>query len=1417
MGGRIKIIHACLTIFALTVQSVGSVVVYDSSNISGFQIIEKSDSWIIMDYSIHELEMEEFDFKGEIFSQLRLYGSFLPNAAGAPDLPSAGRFIAVPDGSKVRLEILGYITDTIRGISIAPAFEIPLDKNPGPPVRKKNPEIYNASGFYPEKPVLISDPYEIRGIEAVMLGVTPFAYYPLRNLLVVYSKITVKIFFDGGDTDYGDKKYRSRSWDPILMNVFLNSSVLPAVDYSWMLQEGITGCEYLIITPDKPEFLTWADSIKDFRTSQGILTSVIPVTQLGNTSYDLDKFFEHIYYNWSLPPSAVLLLADYDNGPDGITSSHQVHSETGRYITDNEFADVNGDHLPDIAFARITAQNEDHLATMVGKFLKYERHPPENPGYYNHPVSAMGWETSRWFQLCSEVIYGFWENGLGKQPVRENCIFYGTPGGPWSTAPNTGAVVDYFGQNGLAYIPDSTTHLTDWGGSAMRINNDLNNGAFMMQHRDHGFEMGWGEPSYTIYDIPGLYNDDPVFIFSVNCLTGKFNWESECFAEAFHRHDWGALGLIAATEESFSFVNDTYVWGLYDFMWPAFMPDYGDTSACLSILPCFANLNGKYFLEQSAWPYNTQHKKITYQLFHCHGDAFTVVYSEMPAHLNILHDSVYICNTGSFGIQADPGAMAAFSSAGEIIAVINGTGSPVQIPMPYLLPGNKIKICATLQNHYRYEKIIDIIPPDGPFVMNYTHSVNDSLGNNNGFIEAGEKVFINLCLKNAGNAPAYNVTATISQSMPGVVLADTSEFYGTLLPGQLVSKYNGFALKTDSSLADNTMISLTVKSGNGQVEWISFCDLVIHAPVPGIVGFNVADDLSNNNHVLETGEEAVLKINHVNFGGGTADMVQCHLISSANHLLIPDPDDEIVQFLPGDTASAFFRIYLDSLYLQEAFLPVYYSAEYAGNILYDTFLICVNQIPETWETGNFNKFSWEGGGDAGWILTNKDPLAGTYSAKSGFIIDEQQSVLKVDYLVAGNDSISFNFRVSSEEGWDFLKFYIDSLETGTWSGEVEENQVIFPVSSGPHEFRWVYYKDMFVSEGKDAAWLDDIIFPPCPEVYAGSDDTVCENNVITLLGRAKFFNTTEWVSDGTGYFQNPDSLTAQYFPGPEDIINGSVDLTLRNHHSYGLLEDRMTLFIGRLPETAGRPSGDTAVCQNDDPELYLTTPIPDALMYQWVMEPDTAGQITITGPSCLVTWNPSFAGESFLKVRALNGCGVGEYSEVLVINLFPAPEVTLDPFGTVSILTPPFALTGGWPEGGAYSGNGVYNDYFYPVVAGAGTHTLHYQFINEYGCEGFAEQNITVELATTLNEMKDGRVIFTPNPSSGRFLLDLSGLPVKSGTLEIFNNVMNRVYISTVGKLFEKPEVDLSGLPAGMYLYMIHAPGFITTGKLIIR
>lgn len=184
-----------------------------------------------------------------------------------------------------------------------------------------------------------------------------------------------------------------------------------------------------------------------FWTEQGILTMVKTLSQIGgNTTLIIENYINNAYNTWTIPPATILLLGDF--GSD-INSTVISPFYDNYCASDNIYGDVNNDQLPDIVMARITANNEAQLQVMVSKFLNYERNPPTSASFYDHPITALGWQTERWFQLCSETVGGYWKNVQGKNPVRINEIYDGIPGTAWSTAPNTSTVVSYFGPAGL--------------------------------------------------------------------------------------------------------------------------------------------------------------------------------------------------------------------------------------------------------------------------------------------------------------------------------------------------------------------------------------------------------------------------------------------------------------------------------------------------------------------------------------------------------------------------------------------------------------------------------------------------------------------------------------------------------------------------------------------------------------------------------------------------------------------------------------------------------------------------------------------------------------------------------------------------------------------------------------------------------
>jgi len=895
------LLFASLLVLAAFPASAGLIHVSSAAQPTpGFTLAAQDPGGIELRYAMDWFRMDPIAINGQTMQIVTLPGAALPNNAGAPNLPGQGRFIAIPQGATATYEITYQQTRVYRNVEIAPAPPLPIDSEDAPLIYEMDFGIYGRNAYYPASPVQLSEPRKIRGVDVVVLGITPFQYNPMSKELIVYTELDVRVDFQGGNGQFAENRLRSRYWEPILRDHLINYDALPPAEFS-LARAGREGYEYVIIAPDDADFVAWADTIKTWRQLQGITTEVFTLADIGGTgALAIEAWLDNAYNTWDPAPSAFLILGDYvagdGKGGDSRTDVGVTAPEYESYcISDNIYADVDGDDLPDMAHGRICARDSIDLATMIGKMLDYERQPVTDPGFYDQPLIAGGWQDNRWFILCDEIIRGHQVNVLGKNPPREYAIYSGEPGEVWSTNENTYMIVDYFGPDGLGYIPAAPPlESLSWDGTAAAINGHINSGAYFVLHRDHGTATGWGEPAYVTSDLDGLTTDMPPFVFSLNCETGRFNWAYESFAEKFHRLPHGALGIIAATENSLSFVNDTFAWGIFDALWHDFDPDYGD-SVGLTPRTAFAHTSGKYYLEASSWPYNPYDKAVTYHLFHHHGGAFMSLYTEVPQALAVVHDSHCLIDTSSFTVQADSGAIVALTVAGEIIGLAEANGLTQDIPILAQGEPGTLRITATLPNHLRYDVSIPIIPPDGPYMLVADQTVDDDLldesnGNEDGDCDAGETIELLVLLTNVGTATATSVIANLVTADPYAEILDDTESFGDIMPESTVVCLDDFQIAIDPACPDGHQIHFDVLISSGEMmEWEKPLTVTVSAPVLSLAGYTLDDALGGNgNGRCEPGETFFLTPQLGNEGSQAA-------ANLALYLTIHHPDITILQ------------------------------------------------------------------------------------------------------------------------------------------------------------------------------------------------------------------------------------------------------------------------------------------------------------------------------------------------------------------------------------------------------------------------------------------------------------------------------------------------------------------------------------------
>jgi len=150
---------------------------------------------------------------------------------------------------------------------------------------------------------------------------------------------------------------------------------------------------------------------------------------------------------------------------------------------------------------------------------------------------------------------------------------------------------------------------------------------------------------------------------------------------------------------------------------------------------------------------------------------------------------------------------------------------------------------------------------------------------------------------------------------------------------------------------------------------------------------------------------------------------------------------------------------------------------YGGANPYTSYRDPKNVFPffEDFESG---LSGWSFSGDAGWITTTTRVYEGSYAATNDDIDDSQTACIYRQITVSSLSVITFYWSVSSESGYDFLRFYIDGTEMNKISGEVDWAQEQYILTAGTHEIKWCYTKDASVSAGLDAGFVDSIIVKP---------------------------------------------------------------------------------------------------------------------------------------------------------------------------------------------------------------------------------------------------------------------------------------------------------------------------------------------------
>ncbi len=661
----------CLSIYAQDNQPITSHVITDDL------------STFIIEYSIgQDVHFNIVHHDNKVWHIPFIKGAGYIQDIGKAALPSYNIIIGAqsvnPEISFVSLE-----ADTIKNILLYPWIGMPVDLVGTPePVFTMDHGFYQSDIQYPDNQAIIFSNQNYKGQNIFMVRICPFSYNPYTQTLIVHRRFEIIAEnLSSGITN--SNIYVSATGRSVLKNVTVNQAFNVPVQKS---QELDNAPVYMIITHE--DYIDAANAIATWREQTGYKTEIYSSSYW--TATDVTNTIRNRYFSPLQKPDYLLLIGDHNKLP-----GNQYNTSLGIFPTDKPYVCLDGanDYVADIAIGRVSVTSASQANTVVQKIIQYEKNPVMQASFYETALSAAYYQddnsdsyADRRFAQTAEEILQYLTTQTGKTVNR---VYY------------TGSTKTPLYWNNTYYSAGESvpTYLRKpgfpWTGNANNIRTFINDGTFIVYHRDHGYDLGWGDPAFNNTNVASLDNPDkwPI-VASINCQTGKF-LVPECFSEAFLRHaNGGAVGVFGHAEVSYSGYNDGIAMGVIDaiFAQPGLIPNFtgtGHVSGTItphdSILTMGDVADQALLRMMQTWGDDWGLGAYQHNIFHYFGDPATRIFTQMPVVITASHQNSIHCQDTTLQINSCniQDAMATLLADGQLIGMTylqNGSGSIVFSP-----------------------------------------------------------------------------------------------------------------------------------------------------------------------------------------------------------------------------------------------------------------------------------------------------------------------------------------------------------------------------------------------------------------------------------------------------------------------------------------------------------------------------------------------------------------------------------------------------------------------------------------------------------------------------------------------------------------------------------------------------------------
>lgn len=743
------------------------------------QIGESSNTELSFSVELPAVQLTTLTQDDQTFTQVHREGiDGVVGEPGEPAVPMWRTMIGVPQDAAARIvsvnaEVGGQIPMLLLPFQEQPVDqEVPEDEvtpEPDSETFADQPFVINRDAYaenipHPDNPTCeVTMIGNVRDLAVAQVECPTGHFNPAEQSFQYYNGFNVEIAFEGGDGNF----ITSRSSGPFepataqYQSAVLNNAVLGEYKLEIVPPGFCSGEELLVLT--HPDFREAADRLVDHKRDKGIMTNVFNVNDGAGSGPDsnseIDDFIEERYDDCNVRPSYVLLLGDAEYIPPfylETTGSDTTGTDYPYAIYPQGFFDI----LPDFGVGRLPVDTLAQADVVVDKIINYEKNPPtfgaQANTFYNSATIASQFQccrggsvadgtTQRTFTEVSEFARNVLV-GAGKSVDR---IYHQTVDSDY-TGDDTPRY--YYDGDPLPYVlgPNGSYN---WDVPESTRTEDIvdswNDGRFLVIHRDHGWEHGWGNPYFDSNNVSNdLDNGEylPV-VFSVNCASGLFdnetaggdygtNANSTYFAERLLREeDGGAIGVLGDTRNSPSWPNTALTMGFMDATWPNARGDFGDNTSKHRLADILNH--GKFFMITQipvpAAMTSAESAVSELIMWHVIGDPTLEMRTKSPFNIGTFYEAEF--NPGFVNIYyEEPGAeltVFQINSNNELLPIARGMVEDGVAELPYFetpTDGDPIMISACVEDGVCELLTPEVTPTEGGELLGMKYEDRDGDG-----------------------------------------------------------------------------------------------------------------------------------------------------------------------------------------------------------------------------------------------------------------------------------------------------------------------------------------------------------------------------------------------------------------------------------------------------------------------------------------------------------------------------------------------------------------------------------------------------------------------------------------------------------------------------------------------------------------